>query len=1106
MVTRTVFFFVIFMLLCFSNPISAGENDPFVIEITIEGGLLLYCLGEEAFVTVYDADSEVVWIGWVTAGNDQAVKLPSGTYHLVEADGVAFGAKEVLKRSAAASASPTPAGGSRAYAHPSPDGKVHVLCVPRPFYFNYYDRHYTYPNHEVTLKAVIWPVEGVTYDYRWEYLYQGNPVVINEGVFLPGDDQYVLEAQHVFPPGAPIYTSTFDVTLTLHGDDGDGPATNPNAVGYYRLRMMPADDIPTTRRIIAVEDGLWYLHKQMFGRQDLNHAEPVWIGKFSSNLGIHAQCVAAFFAIGFLPSNKPADYDPYVETVQRALNYILSQLTIVDISSEPLADTDGDGVGLIFESSDNMYENGLGMAALARAQAFHDIVPTVKSLGHSAAPYINGLPYGEVLQDYADMIYFAQKNDGGNYNGGWRYTPNYADSDWSVTQWPVLAVFLTQHLGFNATPQVLLDVPNHVIDDLMDWVHYVQHPTQGYFTYQGKSSNIPNVGLTGAGMVALDWLQYNGIDSIHGQATSERIENARNWIGSHWGDTGQYGNIGSYYNMDAVMKAASLHGVGDIFIDPISFFPGTHNHYWTYDPDYPNDGYWPFLIDNQQTSGKWPDVYWGSSYHPIDTAWAVGMLSGSVGPLPPMVVLMVNGLDPQQSEIVTDKDAEVAFDGSESYDLNEPPMKITKYIFEFGDGTGPYTEEEGNAPDGKFDGQTTHVYTDYSGTPPDHKPGFPASLVVENEAGQKSQAYYAEIIVRPSNHPPTPVWYWYPVPVFVGQTTTFDASMSYDIDEPFGDAITEYAWDFDGDGEWDKYGPIVTWTYYTDGMKLVTLRLTDTPGLWPNSPWPVIDQATVFVNPIPDSSTVFFSPRTYMTLGLYPNIFGVYDADLAVVDVFYQYLGFLFDGTPYNIKAIDAVDLVVDPQTLNTHILFSIREDRMLCDGNGFPFFLKRNEVAMLDTATGVLTKIFTGPHNMKSVDALVILDDGKLIFSPSEDFYHFGNPGLYVMEEDLVLYDPGDNGDLSIYLRGSQIGISTLDGADVGLSVEQQPLVYFSVRNPIFIYKPPFDSVYLKDGDVGVFNMETGEVQLFMEGNAFHVSTLDALAVEDTSIGGEGN
>jgi hypothetical protein len=73
----------------------------------------------------------------------------------------------------------------------------------------------------------------------------------------------------------------------------------------------------------------------------------------------------------------------------------------------------------------------------------------------------------------------------------------------------------------------------------------------------------------------------------------------------------------------------------------------------------------------------------------------------------------------------------------------------------------------------------------------------------------------------------------------VGETITFDASGSYDTDGE----IVLYEWDFDNDGTYDlsEITPIVGYSYYSEYIGSVRLRVTDNDGL------SAIDTATVEV-------------------------------------------------------------------------------------------------------------------------------------------------------------------------------------------------------------------------------------------------------------------
>ena len=78
------------------------------------------------------------------------------------------------------------------------------------------------------------------------------------------------------------------------------------------------------------------------------------------------------------------------------------------------------------------------------------------------------------------------------------------------------------------------------------------------------------------------------------------------------------------------------------------------------------------------------------------------------------------------------------------------------------------------------------------------------------------------------NEPPEVSFATSPANPHINEPVTFDASATFDPDG----SITEYAWDFDGDGLFDQTttDPVVTHSYAVAGSKSVTLRATDSDG------------------------------------------------------------------------------------------------------------------------------------------------------------------------------------------------------------------------------------------------------------------------------------
>ncbi|MFH2000628.1 MAG: PKD domain-containing protein, partial [Planctomycetota bacterium] len=150
---------------------------------------------------------------------------------------------------------------------------------------------------------------------------------------------------------------------------------------------------------------------------------------------------------------------------------------------------------------------------------------------------------------------------------------------------------------------------------------------------------------------------------------------------------------------------------------------------------------------------------------------------------------------PQVNQVVT-------FDASPSW-TSDPP--ITNYAWDLdGDGT-----------DDEWGEVVTWTY-DYAAT-------YNVKLWIQDSAG-KTDVEWKEIGVYAES--PVAEYTYNPNPPVVNQEVTFDASPSWTLDPP----ITNYAWDFNGDGTDDKWGEVVTWTYTQAGPYNVKLWIRDSTG------------------------------------------------------------------------------------------------------------------------------------------------------------------------------------------------------------------------------------------------------------------------------------
>ncbi|MFH2001110.1 MAG: PKD domain-containing protein, partial [Planctomycetota bacterium] len=311
-----------------------------------------------------------------------------------------------------------------------------------------------------------------------------------------------------------------------------------------------------------------------------------------------------------------------------------------------------------------------------------------------------------------------------------------------------------------------------------------------------------------------------------------------------------------------------------------------------------------------------------------------------------------------------------------------------------------------------------------------------------------------------------------------GSSLVFDASGSSDQDG----SIVTYEWDFDDDGVWDNSVNNATTThkYTATYTGLVRLRVTDNDGLMSE------DTADVVIE-LP--TVAAFSPNAAITLqNPGGGLFTVHDQDMATVDVQAMELQPNFRGTPFGFSTLDAVDLVDLGGCSDPKLIFSVKENRLLGSINNQTIYANKADILSLDLGTGQFELLFDGlSYGVTNVDAVAILDDNSLVFSSEAGFMY---EIYWFRDEDLVRFDPV-TGDLSLYLKGMEIGVTTLDAVD--LLYER---VYFSVSEAAYVGHPPF-SIYIKPGDIAIYNMITGTIEFFMQGQPYGINRLDAMCLE---------
>jgi uncharacterized repeat protein (TIGR01451 family) len=569
---------------------------------------------------------------------------------------------------------------------------------------------------------------------------------------------YVIQARHTY---SAALGTVFTATLTVWDTFGwSGTDT------YVVQVFSPTHGI---RVDAAVDEALWHIHKAALRseRGGLLFAE--WA---STGYGVAdvASAVQAFQVQGHLPNGDPWE-DPYVEDVQHGWNALFTHARPYTITWQPAGnpDSDGDGIGIgMFANSDAaIYESGLAMMALASTGAQDQVART------GPPGYVRGQTYYSIAQDMADWFAWGQNDlESGSARGGWRYGPNSGDSDNSNTQFPVLGLAAAEH-NWGIT------VPKWVRNELRDrWLAYTQGSSGG-FGYGGPD-DWNNVGKTGAGIMDLTW---TGVP-----ATDARIVRASQFIAAHWDDgpDGNWnGNLGEFYAMYAVKKGSQLAGIHQY-----------GSHVW-------DNEYAAYLVRVQKPDGRFDDAGSMKEWQPMNTAWAVLILSpGLYQPLPVPVVppFLTGGEGPAW--------AEVEFDASDSYHT-DPNRTIAFFEWDFGDSSPVVTATSAI---------TTHTYPT-RGT-------YLALLTVWDDAGNYAIGASQVNITGPGYHPPV-ADAGGPYSGRVGQEIVLDGSGSFDLDEWMGDSVVLYEWNVAGSGVYTTSEPTLVYSGTVSGAFPVALRVQD---------------------------------------------------------------------------------------------------------------------------------------------------------------------------------------------------------------------------------------------------------------------------------------
>lgn len=645
--------------------------------------------------------------------------------------------------------------------------------------------HETYAGKTITLKAVARSLL-LPFQYTWDFG-DGTPVVTNQALTV--DDGYGLQATHAYTgaDGTP-FNASVQVTLT------NGTILRAN----YPILLRPKTlDVEMN---VAIDEGLWYLHKSQ-SRYYIDAQNPggYWIYKASGSnylyfVNVSASAVQALAINGHLYTDDPIR-DPYVETVQRGLNFLLTNLVAVPISAQAYGDPDGNhnGFGLSANSSYPAYETGPVMDALVAAAGPELIAP----VGGSS---VKGRTFYDIMQDLVDMLAWGQSEDA-IYGGGWRYGWNQG-SDNSVCQWAAIGMMAAERYWGVPIPQ---------------WVkqrNYVWLTNSCCFGYLGAGTG---EATTPSGLVQV---AFNGLPTtdplwIQGEA----------YVAANWSQLMGLDNVYGSYAIAKSMRSA--------LPKPVDNFAQTGKN-WFLDPV---DGLARVTINGQRADGSWISKRQAYFNDPaLATPWSVIILSSSIFQRGPVAVINAR---PNPTSV----GFPVVFDGRSSFHQH-PARQIVEYRWDFDASDGldfDHPDAYGPVVTNRFGFNGTNVVT---------------LQVRDNGNPQLSSTASVEIHTTIPPHPPF-ADAGGPYVVCVGQDVHLDGSGSFDVDAALGDYIQSYAWETDfqqpldfNDGVFGLQA-VLTNGFATAGQHSVGLRVTDATSIvFPQSHQPDLsseDFATVYV-------------------------------------------------------------------------------------------------------------------------------------------------------------------------------------------------------------------------------------------------------------------
>ncbi len=337
------------------------------------------------------------------------------------------------------------------------------------------------------------------------------------------------------------------------------------------------------------------------------------------------------FELGYNGPFDPAY--PFNANVTAGLDFLFLSANNVSISNQPAGDPDTDGDGQGVHVGNRIYDTGILMMAIAAGRDPSRVVTT--------GP-LAGWTYGDVLQDLADWMAYAQA-DTGDARGGWFYDAqdNGSNSDQSNSGYGLLGLSYAKAplYGYES------NIPGFVATELNYWIDWAQDDVGvGDPQYDGGSAYETGWGL-GVWINSLKTGNLLTQMAFVGDAPSDtRVVDALDYIGRHWNSDWIQGwgknDTVQYQATYCIMKGLEAMGI------PLDGVPGVAD--WYQDmadailADQNVAGYWPTNPAYIWGVGTGMEGALGPMVSPeLSTAWALLTLE-RFAPPPPVIEVLVD--------------------------------------------------------------------------------------------------------------------------------------------------------------------------------------------------------------------------------------------------------------------------------------------------------------------------------------------------------------------------------------------------------------------------------------------------------------------------------